>query len=195
MGHNLDDNGSCGFFNTGDLSIVAADLAPLGDYGGPTMTHALGTGPGMPHPACVAASLAIDAGDNAACPPTDQRGAPRPYGSACDMGAYESGAQPPTPTPCINNCATPSPTPTITPTLTATTTNSRTATPNRTPTLSATNSRTPSKTATQRPTVTATVTFTRTPTPPPRPTATKTPAPTLTPPACVGDCNGNRARA
>jgi hypothetical protein len=91
-GHNLDDDGGCGFFDTGDLSIVPAQLAPLGDYGGPTQTHALCSGPGMPHPDCMAASPAIDAGDNAHCPAADQRGAPRPHGSACDIGAYESSA-------------------------------------------------------------------------------------------------------
>jgi parallel beta-helix repeat protein len=42
-GHNLDDDGSCGFFNAGDLSIVPPQLAPLGDYGGPTQTYALCT--------------------------------------------------------------------------------------------------------------------------------------------------------
>ena len=103
-GYNLDDDGTCGFFSTGDLSIVPANLAPLGDYGGPTQTHALCSGPGAPDPSCAAASPAIDAGDNGHCPATDQRGAPRPYGSACDIGAYESGAQPPPTTPCVGDC-------------------------------------------------------------------------------------------
>jgi hypothetical protein len=31
----------------------------------------------------------VDAGDNAGCPAADQRGIPRPLGSACDIGAYE----------------------------------------------------------------------------------------------------------
>jgi PKD domain-containing protein len=34
-------------------------------------------------------SPAIDAGDNAICPATDQRGVIRPQGAACDIGAYE----------------------------------------------------------------------------------------------------------
>jgi hypothetical protein len=55
-------------------------LGPLADNGGPTQTHALL--PGSP---------AIDAGDNTACPATDQRGVTRPLGAACDIGAYEFG--------------------------------------------------------------------------------------------------------
>ncbi len=67
-GHNLDDDGTCGLFNMGDLSIVPANLAPLGDYGGPTQTIA--PLPGSP---------AINAGDQSVCaaPPVnnlDQRG-------------------------------------------------------------------------------------------------------------------------
>jgi CSLREA domain-containing protein len=34
-------------------------------------------------------SLAIDAGDNATCAATDQRGVARPQGAACDIGSYE----------------------------------------------------------------------------------------------------------
>ena len=34
-------------------------------------------------------SPAIDAGDNATCTATDQRGVPRPQGAACDIGAFE----------------------------------------------------------------------------------------------------------
>ncbi len=36
-----------------------------------------------------AGSPAIDAGDNGACPATDQRGVTRPQGATCDIGAYE----------------------------------------------------------------------------------------------------------
>jgi hypothetical protein len=59
-------------------------LGPLHDNGGPTFTHALLFG-----------SPAIDAGDNSACPATDQRGFVRPMdgdddGTAtCDIGAFE----------------------------------------------------------------------------------------------------------
>ncbi len=61
-------------------NIITADpkLGALGDYGGYTQTIPLLTG-----------SSAIDAGDNASCPATDQRGITRPQNNACDIGAYE----------------------------------------------------------------------------------------------------------
>jgi len=54
-------------------------LAPA-DNGGPTLTSALLFG-----------SPAIDAGDNSTCASTDQRGAHRPVGPKCDLGAFEFG--------------------------------------------------------------------------------------------------------
>jgi predicted outer membrane repeat protein len=61
--------------------IISADplLGPLQNNGGLTPTMALL--PGSP---------AIDAGDNASCLSTDQRGVSRPQGAACDIGAYEA---------------------------------------------------------------------------------------------------------
>ncbi len=53
-------------------------LGPLADNGGFSQTHALLSG-----------SSAIDAGDPAICPKTDQRGVRRPLGGGCDIGAYE----------------------------------------------------------------------------------------------------------
>ncbi|PWB73276.1 MAG: hypothetical protein C3F07_09920 [Anaerolineales bacterium] len=71
----------------GGTNIITADpkLLPLADNGGPTPTMAL-----------LSSSPAIDAGDDANCPATDQRGVTRPQGSHCDIGAYEYVNQPPT---------------------------------------------------------------------------------------------------
>jgi len=102
-GHNIAGDSTCGLTGPGDMTGVDAMLTSLSDNGGPTQTHALL--PGSP---------AIDAGDDAACPEADQRGAPRPVdgdgtgGVACDIGAYEAGSNVPTPAP---------PSPTATPPL------------------------------------------------------------------------------
>ncbi len=83
-------NISGGLNGEGDLNNTPAQLAPLGNYGGPTQTHALCTGAGQPVSSCGAASPAID---GASCTASfDQRGVPRPQGSDCDIGAYESTA-------------------------------------------------------------------------------------------------------
>jgi hypothetical protein len=78
-GPNLDNDGSC------DNFTITADpqLDPLASNGGPTQTHAIA--PGSPAKNAAAG----------ACPATDQRGEPRPHGSACDLGSYElAGNQP-----------------------------------------------------------------------------------------------------
>ncbi len=102
LGHNLDSDGSCGFTEPGDRPNTDPLLGPLADNGGPTQTHAL-----------LAGSPAIDAGDNAACPATDQRGAFRPQGVACDIGAYE--VEPLCPPGCGDPVRPPSPSPTLSP--------------------------------------------------------------------------------
>jgi hypothetical protein len=89
-GHNivLFDDGSCAIAG----AVTAADplLEPLAFHGGPTETLAI-----------AAWSPAIDAGnpataggcyDDLGAPiATDQRGAVRPYGAECDLGAFEWG--------------------------------------------------------------------------------------------------------
>jgi CSLREA domain-containing protein len=93
-GHNLDSDGTCFSSGGSDLLHVNPQLAPLSNYGGPTRTLALCTAAGVPHPACAAASPAIDAGDDSVTGPpdnltTDQRGLPRLSGAHVDIGAYE----------------------------------------------------------------------------------------------------------
>jgi hypothetical protein len=84
LGHNLDSDGSCGLTAPGDLPMRSPVLGPLGDNGGETLTHAL-----------LSPSPAVDPGDDASCPPVDQRGISRPFdgdddGTAhCDIGAFE----------------------------------------------------------------------------------------------------------
>ncbi|HEU0294394.1 MAG TPA: right-handed parallel beta-helix repeat-containing protein [Anaerolineales bacterium] len=83
QGHNLigSTSGGSGFRpDLGDLLNINPQLGPLKGNGGPTWTHAL-----------LAGSPAINAGDNGACPATDQRGVTRPQGGHCDIGVYEFG--------------------------------------------------------------------------------------------------------
>jgi hypothetical protein len=77
-GHNIVQDDSCNPTAT-DVIVGDAQIGPLADNGGPTLTHALS--PGSP---------AIDAGDDAACSATDQRGITRPQGAHCDIGSYEA---------------------------------------------------------------------------------------------------------
>lgn len=77
-GHNVVSDDTCNLTAAGDQPNTDPLLGSLADNGGPTWTHALLTG-----------SPAIDAGDDAVCPATDQRGVARPQGPACDTGAYE----------------------------------------------------------------------------------------------------------
>ncbi|MBN1218620.1 MAG: hypothetical protein JXM69_06820 [Anaerolineae bacterium] len=79
--HNLANDATCpGFINSSTIY-----LGPLANNGGPstssgqaTFTHALLPG-----------SAALDAGNDATCLSTDQRGVARPQGAHCDIGAYE----------------------------------------------------------------------------------------------------------
>ncbi len=62
-----------------DFQNVAANLGPLQDNGGPTLTC-------LP----LQGSLAIGNGTSAGAPRTDQRGVPRPQGAAVDIGAVQT---------------------------------------------------------------------------------------------------------
>jgi len=73
--HNLVKDGSCFVASNLDGDPM---LGPLANNGGLTLTHAL-----------LADSPAIDAAHGDYCLATDQRGAPRPRGAACDIGAFE----------------------------------------------------------------------------------------------------------
>jgi CSLREA domain-containing protein len=87
-GHNLEYNlapngNTCSLTATGDLTGTAPMLGSFQNNGGKTYTYALLLG-----------SPAINAGTNAGCPATDQRGVTRPRGPSCDIGAYEANQQP-----------------------------------------------------------------------------------------------------
>lgn len=82
LGYNL-SGPSCPNDGPADIVATATDApGPVADNGGPTFTHSLP--PGNP---------AIDAADQTTCGSllSDQRGAPRSVGVACDIGAFESG--------------------------------------------------------------------------------------------------------
>jgi Putative Ig domain len=76
---------SCNFVAAHDTftstDLTSSQLLDLANNGGPTETMALA--PGSPP---------VDTGFG--CQPTDQRGVPRPQGSACDSGAYELDTTP-----------------------------------------------------------------------------------------------------
>jgi CSLREA domain-containing protein len=81
VGYNLSTDSSCGLTLKTDLTKVDPMLGPLADNGGPTMTQALPR-----------SSPAVNAGGlpaSSSCPASDQRGESRPWGPACDIGAFE----------------------------------------------------------------------------------------------------------
>jgi hypothetical protein len=82
LGHNicLTSDGGNGFIQSvGDIVGTNPNLGPLADNGGPTLTMALLSG-----------SPAIDSGDPANAPATDQRGFVRIFGGTIDIGAFEA---------------------------------------------------------------------------------------------------------
>ncbi len=82
--HSADLDGHCFRYShlLNDYGAEDLGLAPLGDYGGATLTHALL--PGSP---------ALDMADPEHCEATDQRGVQRPVGANCDIGAVEGVLQ------------------------------------------------------------------------------------------------------
>jgi hypothetical protein len=84
LGNNLEDADDCALSQSTDITNTLPLLGPLKDNGGFSWTHAI-----------TSASPATDAGNNAVCPATDQRGRTRPAlgkaggGVTCDIGAYE----------------------------------------------------------------------------------------------------------
>jgi hypothetical protein len=85
--HSLDLDGSCVAAGSGNLSKTDPKLGKLVDDGGPTSSYPVQ--PGSP---------VIDAGNSAQCPSNDVRFMPRPdiASTACDIGADEYNATPPT---------------------------------------------------------------------------------------------------
>jgi hypothetical protein len=75
----ISSDNSCGFTQPSSRNNTDPRLGPLADNGGPTLTVSLLDG-----------SPATDTANPVACPPTDQRGFPRPYGIGCDIGAFET---------------------------------------------------------------------------------------------------------
>jgi Divergent InlB B-repeat domain/Immunoglobulin I-set domain len=82
LGNNISSDTTCAFTAAGSLNNTDPLLGPLADYGGPTQTMPLLTG-----------SPAIDAAVPQLGIDTDQRGTPRPFGPAPDIGAYEFTGQ------------------------------------------------------------------------------------------------------
>lgn len=84
LGHNLEDDDSCGFDQSSDIVDTDPKLDLLADNGGDVPTH-------MP----LSESPLIDAGTSKVCPAMDARGETRPFdgddnGSVlCDIGAVE----------------------------------------------------------------------------------------------------------
>ena len=98
-GNNNDGDQTC-FGGTGgpnDKTGVNPLLSNPADNGGPAAG-----GPGdtetIQTDAEQSGSPTVDAGNNNGCPSTDERGVSRPKGSACDIGAFEFGANPTTTT-------------------------------------------------------------------------------------------------
>ena len=83
LGGNVEDFNTCGL-GARDRTVVNPGLGALGLHGGTTSLYEL-------LPTSPAVDFAVS------CPATDQRGAPRPRGAACDSGPFELEPMPPPP--------------------------------------------------------------------------------------------------
>ena len=85
-GHNLSDDGTCGFTKASSLANTNANLGALSSNGGPTQTFLPNAGSPaidtIPNPTTAADGFSL-------CPGTDQRGVARPQGTSCDIGSVE----------------------------------------------------------------------------------------------------------
>ncbi len=81
LGHNLEDGTSCVLTATNDISNGMPALETVADNGGIAPTMAL-----------LSTSDALDNADADFCPFKDARGATRPQGNGCDIGAYEEAS-------------------------------------------------------------------------------------------------------
>ncbi|GEM_PF-3253834 len=79
-GYNLETGTVCGLTTPHSLQHANPGLGLL---------QVNSPGLDLPTMALAANSPAINAGSNAFCPPTDERGIPRSLGGVCDMGAFE----------------------------------------------------------------------------------------------------------
>jgi hypothetical protein len=85
-GYNFSDDASCSLQSAGDHQNAGdPKLAGIANAGGPTPTRVPQNGSGLIDAIPVGACQA----DGAAGVTTDQRGAPRPQGAGCDIGAVE----------------------------------------------------------------------------------------------------------
>lgn len=82
FGYNLASDATCSLGHATDLETSSANLAPLADNGGPTLTRL---------PLAPSAAIGAIPGADPSCSavPPDQRGVARPQGTDCDIGAVE----------------------------------------------------------------------------------------------------------
>lgn len=115
-GGEVDNNGFNLFGRSGTAGVSgftpdATDIVPIES---PAQIFDQNLGVGSTH-ALVAGSPAIDASPTPCINPTDQRGALRPQGPGCDIGAFEAAAAPVTPPPPPPVITPPPPPPVIQP--------------------------------------------------------------------------------